>query len=471
MPIPTVESVPKAPQRSLSSAQFQRVIDLRSFPRLPGAVLQWSNYAMCAYSVHASQKEAELFYRHFLENSGWTESERTSAQPGLIFHKDDCELNVSFTSMTDGTSGPEADQLQVSLHFAGNYDVRWLPKFSETDSKSAWNSFSLVSYCTQADMTDVEVALLKQFHDAGWTAYSRLASSSSEDPKSRMISMLQGGSELTVSIGYPADSTKELFVQTSVSVSNKSLPIPRDAGWIEYDSSTNLQLVANTKMDLQETTKFFDVQMEAEGWLPRETGRHFKEDRVWLAYIRGQQDVVLRLTTLASGGTRIVVGEAAKSSWQLQKPEDSGEKTDSSAIEAADWKLPTGATAVSFDVDQKNIKYEVADATPTKLGEQFISQMESLKWKLEGTGVRSDEYVFITYSKAKAEIQLRARADGKKSTAMISGDGLLWTKPLPAPPVRISYDTWLRRHRKDASLEHLDEFSKEMHKLPIGATP
>ena len=263
MQLPTVESIPKAPQRSLSPAQFQRVIDLRTFPRLPVAALQWSNYAMCAYSVHASQKEAELFYRYLLEQSGWTEAAPTSAQPGLIFHKDDCELNVSFTPTTQGTSGPEAGKLQVSLHFAGNYDVRWLPKFSETDSKSAWNSFSLVSYRTQADMTDVEVALLKQFHDAGWTAYSRLASSSSEDPKSRTISMLQGGSELMVSIGYPADSMKELFVQTSVSVSNKSLPIPPDAGWIEFDSSTNLQLVANTKMDLQETTKVFDIQMAA----------------------------------------------------------------------------------------------------------------------------------------------------------------------------------------------------------------
>ena len=93
---------------------------------------------------------------------------------------------------------------------------------------------SSVSYRTKADLTDCEVALLKQFHDAGWTAYTRLAASSSEEPKSRRVSMLQGGSVLTVSIGYPADSTQELFVQTSVSVSNKSLPIPPDAGWIEY---------------------------------------------------------------------------------------------------------------------------------------------------------------------------------------------------------------------------------------------
>jgi hypothetical protein len=32
--------------------------------------------------------------------------------------------------------------------------------------------------------------------------------------------------------------------------------------------------------------------------------------------------------------------------------------------------------------------------------------------------------------------------------------------------VRISYETWLRRNSKLASLEHLDEFAAEMAKIP-----
>ena len=464
--LPELRSTAAGHHRSLSSAQFQRVIDIRSFPGLPGAVVQWSNYGICAYAVRATQTEAEQFYRYLLEKNGWTEVAPTvGSQPGLIFRKDDCLLNVSFTPTTTDPSGSESG-LQVSLHFAGNYDVRWLPKISETDSKSAYSSFSLVSYRTRAELIDVEVALLKQFHDAGWTPYSRLASSSSEDPRSRSFSMVQGGSVLTVSIGYPADSTQELFVQTNVSVSNKSLPIPPDAGWIEFDSSTDLQLVANTKLDLQQTTEFFDLQMAAEGWLPREAGRKIVDDKGWLPYIRGQQDVLIRLTSLEQGGTRIIVGDALRTSWQLQKPDVASEKPAESGIEAADLALPAGSKAVIFDVDQKQIKLEVDDTTPPKLGEKFMTQMESLKWKREAAGISSDEYVFLTFSKAKAEIQIRIRADGKKSTAMISGDGLLWTKPLPTPPVRISYETWLRRNHKVANLDQLDEFAAEMRKIP-----
>ena len=96
-----------------------------------------------------------------------------------------------------------------------------------------------------------------------------------------------------------------------------------------------------------------------------------------------------------------------------------------------------------------------------------MKQMESLNWKRDGAGVISDEYVFITYKQGKAEIELRARSARPNPTAMISGDGLLWTKPLPAAPVRVSYGAWLRRGNKQASLDHLDEFTAEMQRIPV----
>jgi len=364
---PTPASPDAAAQRSLGLAQLQQVIDIRSFPRLPGAALKWNELGMSSYTTPAPQSDGELFYRYFLGK-------------------------------------------------------------------------------------------------AGWTAYTRLAASSSEDPDSRTITMLQGGSELTLSVGRPADATDELYVRTNVNVSSKSLPLPADSGWIEFDSSTDLQLVVNTKMDVKQTVGFFDGQMAAEGWLAREASRQFKDDNAWLPYIRGQQDVYLRLAALPGGGTRVVVGDAASSSWQLKKAP--AEKNDKPGIEAADYPLPAGATAVKFEVDDKRIDFEVPDTTPPKLGELFVKQMESLEWKRDGAGIVENDYTFITFKKENAEIQLRARPAGKNSTAMIGGDGLLWTKELPTAPVRISYETWLRRGRKLATLDLLDEFVAEMHKIP-----
>ena len=91
--------------------------------------------------------------------------------------------------------------------------------------------------------------------------------------------------------------------------------------------------------------------------------------------------------------------------------------------------------------------------------------MVALGWKREDSGITSDEYVLARFSKAKAEIQLRVRAEAKKTSAMISGDGLAWNKPLPTPAVRVSYEAWMRRGRKDATLDQLDAFAEEMRKI------
>jgi WD40 repeat protein len=463
LPLPELAAIPAGAHKSLSSAQFQRLMDVRSFPRLPGAVPQFGSAGMCAYTASASKDEASLFYRYLLDKSGWSESPVATGPGVLTFRKDGCELNVALAAADAG-----GGTLQISLQFAGNYDARWLPKAAPIDSKSVWDFFSAVGYRTKASLVDTEVALLRQLHEAGWTGYTRLAASSIDDPNARHISLLQGASILTVFVSRPADAPDELAVQTSVSISTKSLPIPPDAGWIEYDESTNVQMVINTKMDLAQTAQFYDTAMAAEGWLSRTAGRQIKDDKGFLPYVRGQQDVFIRLVTRPGAGTRIIVGDAARSSWQLKEPADAKAPTatDKPGIEAAEVVLPAGAKAVKFAVDEKQIQFEVADTTPPKLSEQIATQMEALGWKRASSGVTSDEYVLMSFEKGKAEIQLRARAAAKATTAMISGDGVLWNKPLPVVAVPISYETWLRRNRKDAALDLLDEFAAEMHKIP-----
>ncbi|HEY2158864.1 MAG TPA: hypothetical protein VGH33_24755 [Isosphaeraceae bacterium] len=468
MRLPELAAVGAGSRKSLSSGQFQRLIDVRSFPRLPGAIPQFSSSGMCAYTAPASQDEASLFYHHLLEESGWSESPVT-AGPGLLtFRKDGCELNVSVAAADAGGD----KNVQISLQFAGNYDARWLSKATAIDSKSSWGSFSSVSYRTKASLVDTEVTLLRRLHEAGWTGYTRLAASGIDDPDARHISLLQGGSILTVFVGRPADAPGEFAVQTSVSVSHKSLPIPPDAGWIEYDESTNLQLVINTEMDLAHTARFYDEAMAAEGWSARDAGRRIKDDKAFLPYIRGQQDVFIRLVARPGGGTRVIVGDAASLSWQLREPVDAKEltPTDKPGIEAADVALPAGATAVKFAVDEKQIRFEMADTTPTRLSGQIATQMEALGWNRTSSGVMSEEYVLMSFQKGKAEIQLRARSAARATAATIGGDGLLWDKPLPVAAVPISYETWLRRNRKDATLDRLDEFAAEMHEISTSNT-
>jgi len=468
MPEAKLRKVESAAKRSESSAQFEQVVDVRSLPRLPDAVPTGEYGGSSTYNTTAPQEEIEQFYRHVLGKRGWTESSGLDpARPGLNFDKEGCTLNLSVSAAypAPGTT-PRPGEQQVSLRFGGNYDARWLPKILASESPSSFSSFAFNMYRTKASITDVEVALLREFQKGGWTPYSRLATSHSEEPTSRSFSMLQGGSVLTVSIGTPSDVPGELFVQVGANVSNKSLPTPPDASWIEFDSSTDLKLLATTRMTLAEAAAFYDAEMPQEGWLAREADRKIDEEkgRGWLPYIRGQRDVLVRLVALEEGGTRILVGDAERTSWQLKGPDKAPDGQ--AGIEAADFQLPKGASGVKFDVDGKQIEFEMADLLPTKVGEQFVKQMEELGWKRDGAGIQGDDYTFLTYEKGKAEVQLRARGEGKKSSVIVSGDGLLWTKPLPTAAVRVSYETWMRRNRKPASLEHLDEFAAEMQKIP-----
>jgi hypothetical protein len=467
---PTLRESGTSAKRSDSPARFQQVLDIRSFPRLPEARSGYAYGGMETYTAPVSQDEAELFYRHYLGLAGWSEiAQPDPSVPGLNFEKDGYALNVSFSPPVPPQPGREQD-LQVNLRFGGNYDARWLPRIAPIDAPGSWSSRYLISYRTKTDLMELEVALLKQLQKAGWTAYSRLTAAQNEQPDSRMLAFLQSGSELTVTLGYPADSKDEVFVQMSVQVTNKSLPIPPDSGWIEFDSSTELRLVATTTLNLPETIQFYDEEMALEGWLPHKLGRRLDTEnkRAFLQYFRGQQDVLIRLSTLPDGATRILVGEAEPTSWQVKNETPAAEEkfAETPGIEAAEFKLPKGATGIKFDVDDQQIEFELTGVAPQALGELFVKQMEGLAWTRDGAGVLSDDYVFITYTSGKVELQLRATGSSKSSKAIISGDGLLWTKPLPTSPVRVSYETWLRRGGKRATLDHLDTFAAEMREIP-----
>ena len=460
---PVPPSNPVSPRKPFNSQQLQRVIDIRSLPKLPGAVPQWGDVGMLSYSAPATIDEAEQFYRYTLGKAGWKESSQASqGVPGLLFQKDGCHLNLSFTP------GADEKQLQVSFQFMGNFDVRQVPPFKPTASKSTFSSFSSVMYRTKAELLDIEVGMLKLLHAAGWTPYSRLAAAGQEDPEARMMSFIQEASILTLFIGRPADAPDEFSIQVSTQISNKSLPVPPDSGWIEFDNSTKMQLVANTKMDLKQTADFYDREMAADEWIARDAGRNIKEDRAFMPFIRGQQDVLIRLVARSDGSTRIIVGEAEQSSWQLEKSKKD-DNADTASLEAADVPLPKGATTVKFEIDQKQILFDLSESTPPDVAAQFAKLIEPLGWKREKGGVISDDYVLATFKKLKAEIQIRVRMNGKLTSAMISGDGLAWSKPLPSAPVRISYGTWLRRERKDATLDRLDEYAAEMRAIPLKA--
>ena len=361
----------------------------------------------------------------------------------------------------------------VSVNFSGDYDLRSVPKFDAAPVETVFENENMVMYRTKADVIQLETALLRKLHEAGWTAYSRLHAAQSEQPESRDLEFLRNGITLRVSIGpFPADPASN-SVQYSKFLTDKSIPIPQDSGFVEFDGATQPYLVATTAMNLEQAREFYDKELAAQGWLMREYGRSLKDDHNWLAYICGQQDLTVGLQTLPTGRTLVRVGdELENSSWQLAKPEEpAAVETTNTGMEAADFPIMNESKSAKFDAIEKSIEFSMDTMPLPETGELYTKELLALSWKKDGDGITSDDYVFLTFVKDEAEIELRARVTDGKSIVNIQGDGLLWTKPLPGGKKVISYATWLRINNHPATLDLLDEYEAEMKSIAANDSP
>ncbi len=452
-----------------TTEQWLQAIDLRTFPRLSVDKPMIVESTRLMVSAHETLDQAKQFYDYYLKRAGWTESASPSAAlaPGSVeYTKDGFMLTASFTK--EGET-----KTNIGLHNIGNYDLRWLPKFDAAPIVDGYSTANMVMYETKADLLQIETTLLKKLHDAGWTPYSRLHSSHNEEVDVRDMEFLRNGTVLRVSIRrFPADPTS-FHIQQSVSSINHALPIPNDCGFIEFDGNVQPFLVATTSMTVEQAAAFYDKSMKSDGWLVHEARRNEKEEKIWLNYHRGQQDVLIGLGKQESGRTLIRVGDRLENvSWQLEKPKPVADaKAVGASIEAADFPILNESKSATYDSNGKSIEVQMDGKTMTEVADRYSQVLQGLGWTIKGSGIRSDEYTFLTFTKEKLEMDLRARSMAGKIVVNIQGDGLIWTKPLPGGKKIVSYEAWLRQNKHPASLELLNAYKAEMQSIGAQPTP
>jgi len=446
-----------------SPVQMLQTMDLRLFLRLPEAERDGSSTDEfnLRYDAAVTADEAQLFYRYHLGKAGWDEVASAVATPNPIrFQKDGFMITASFYEGIDSKTS-------INVNFAGNYDVRWAPKFDAAPIESVFENEDTVMYRTKADLIQLETTLLRKMHEAGWTAYARLHASHNQQEDGRDLEFLQNGMTLRVSIGrFPADPAS-YSVQYSRCLTTRSIPVPPDSGFVEFDGVTEPFLVATTAMTLEQTREFYNKELAAQGWLVRDYGRIIEHDHNWLPYVRGQQDLTVGLQSLPAGRTLVRVGdELENSSWQLAKPiVPDATDTQPVGIEAADFPILNESKTAKFDATDQGIEFTMDDMPLPEVGERYTKKLKSLGWQLDGTGIKSDDYVFLTFVKDQVEIALRARTTDGKSIVSIRGDALLWTKELPGGRKVISYETWLRINHYPAGLDLLHQYQTEMRSI------
>ena len=460
-PIDTAIALPNsATNEPASSEQWLQAIDFRSFPRLSGDKPMIVEPTRIDYTAHAAIDEAKVFYQYHLMRAGWTESSSPSAalSPGSVeYTKNGFMLTASF-------AGVGESKTNIGLHNIGNFDLRWLPKFDGAPITDVYSSANTVMYQTKADVLQIETTLLKKLHEAGWTAYSTLHSSHNEEVDVRYLDFLQNGTVLRISIRkFPADPTT-FHIQESVSSVNHALPIPSDCGFIEFDGHIQPYLVATTSQSLDQALDFYDKSMKADGWLVHSAIRNEKEKQVWLTCRRGHQDVLIGLVRQPSGNTLIRVGDRLEnSSWQLKKPKAALDaKLVGTSLEAADFPILNASKTAKYDSNAMTIDVQVDKTPMTEVADRYSKELIAMGWTIKGSGIRADDYTFLTFTKEKVEIAMRARPSDGNIIVNIQGDGLVWTKPLPGRKQIVSYETWLRQNNHPATLDLLESYKTEM---------
>ncbi len=438
-------------------SQLLSIIDLRTFPRLPTTTSLGGTETFLNYSTNSTIDEAKIFYEYFLIKDGWTRSPDSKVGPDSAqYRKNGFILGVSLYSDADKST-------HVNVNFGGNVDLRLLPRYDSTPVELVWESEDSVQYRTKADLLDLETTLIRKFYEAGWTSYARLNSSHSEQADQRDLQFLRDATELRISIQRPPVDPSSFHVSYSKNLTTKSLPIAKDSGFIEFDGSTEPYLVASTAMTLEQTRDYYDKEMVKQGWLRRDSGKQFTEETGWLEFIRGQCDVTIVLKRLPTARTQILVGKNLENaSWQLKKSPETDPQVATNALEAADFPTLNGWSITKYDPEEKQVEFVANNATTAMFADAYTKELESNGWKTDGSGVKSEEYLLARFNKGKAEITLRATLSGNSVKATFSGDGLLWSKPLPGLKQLVSYETWLRVNQQPATLDLLDTFNAEM---------
>jgi WD40 repeat protein len=452
-PVPMPRTGSDAPA---TPAQREQAIDLRTLPRLPDAEPTIVSQGNFQCTVIVSADEALTFYRYFLEKEGWAAA-KTPATPATVeFQKNGFTVTVQCYDAGGGKTS-------VMVHNAGNYDLRRVPKFDGSGVEPVYESANSVLYRTKSDIVRIETTLFRKLHAAGWTGYSTLNSSHTEQPDRRDLSFLRNGTTLWISIDKTPDDPGRFNIQYSVFADNASVPVPPDSGFVEFNGSTAPALVATTGQTLDQAREFYDRELTADGWLIRELGRSLKEDHCWLTYLRGQSDVTIGLSRLPDGRTLVRVGDSVDSLWALsQKKEEPAAATNAENLEAADFPVLQGAQPAVFDASAGSIDVTLEKTTLAMAADQFTKALEMLGWMLQKGGIRGEDYTLLEFHKGKKEITLRARVKDNSAKVNFQGNGLVWNKELPTGRPVVSYASWLRQQKLPASLDWIERYETDM---------
>jgi hypothetical protein len=460
-----------APGEPANVAENMAMIDVRSLPVLPDSKPLAESYAQLTCQAPVNTEEVKAFYRYVFSERGWREVVDGSAPQLIQFQKKDHRVTVSLFGDNPAETG-------VSITFCGNCDLRRIPKLNDWMKESVLEGQDTVIYKVASGLLEIETALLRTLHQAGWTAVVGLASRQMDRPDSRNLEFVRNGTKLLVMVQKDDGDPKLFSISYSRSLTLHSLPVPPDAGLVEWEDYREAQMIGNTSMSLEEATTFYESEMKKQGWVLDESRRVIEKDQVFLSWFREQREVPIGLNLLADGKVRIVAGLYSDLSWQTESESTEneapagGNATTEEGIEAADLPIFHAANAPAYDASRGGgISFKLEKIPLLEVAEEYRKHMQSLGWTAEPFGEPGERDVNLNFEKGERIIYYRSFIDPVETASVqFSGNGLMWNKPIASQQL-ISYSEWLRNNKFPATLERLDEYQKEMEEIQSSRRP
>lgn len=256
-PSPAAKTVPATDEvirKPATVEEAARVIDLRTFPRLDGALEDGTRaVAEQSYEAPAQVKPSFEFIRNKLLAASWIEQSHsyvTDESASASFVREGFHVSLSVFS------GAKPSLVQVHLKNHGNLNLAKLPVPPGANLQHAFPA--VASFITSAGRKETASATKKLLLDQGWKPYGAAGDT---------MMFKQNAVKLSATVMSPPAMPGKTVIDFSSEQLSADIPAPADAEEVQYADGLN-QLNLASEGEPEKLADFYRQELAPAGWKP-----------------------------------------------------------------------------------------------------------------------------------------------------------------------------------------------------------
>ncbi|MFC1759538.1 hypothetical protein ACFL2H_12355 [Planctomycetota bacterium] len=373
-----------------------KVIDLRTFPQIPGATPRRPPVlASISYEAPGSVKNGFAFIQNELVAQKWKELSggyQSDSSSNGTFQRDGYTLSVMVSA---GRSG-EADKVDVLIINHGNVDISKLP--TPPGTKTLYNMPTVSMSLTEAPVAETVAALRKLLLAAGWKPYGTAGDTHQ---------FRQNAVQLSATVASAPAQQGKTMINFSTQLLSLEIPLPPNAERAQYSDSPT-QLSFDVQASFDDLSKFYRESLAKYGWkathdeLTKIGFRHF------LIFRNSQKDMLeLRLNSIDGKSRGLVqftsAAQVVAKDKKVQAERERRQAEKNKPKPTLTITLPAGAKSV--EASAREIEFTVGVGNAKSAVESVQKTLSSDGWKAEDVTLTS-MFGTISMKKGRQSVSL-----------------------------------------------------------------